>query len=237
MQRGFITPGLLGVAGFRRGANTDPYFSSVTLLLHGDAGPPAIDSSSYARTITTSNSATISSAEKKFGASSMAFDGTGNKAFTAALSNDFNFGTGDFTVELWVYNTSLTTSPYYIAYRDGSFGWYLTCASGGGLAWGWMANGGSPGTSAFPASLGTGAWNHIAASRVSGVLYKAVNGTVNSVAHTVNYGTVTTNPLAVGRDATSGNNHNGYIDDLRITKGVGRYTANFTPPTAAFPNS
>lgn len=216
----------------------DPYFSSVTLLLHGDGTngqTTTVDSSSYARTITTSNGATLSTTQAKYGTASMAFTGSGNQAFTAALSGDFNFGTGDFTVELWVNNTSLSTAPYYIANHDGSFGWYLSNSSGGAANWGWMANGGTSGSAGL-GNVGTAAWTHLAVSRVSGVLYKSVGGVVTSVAHTVNYGTVTTNPLAVGRDSTSGNNVNGWIDDVRITKGIGRYTANFTPPTSAFPD-
>lgn len=236
-QRGFI----IDPFRFGPGTPTDPNFASVVLLMHGNGTNGAtstVDSSSFARAISAAGTTlpTLSSTQAKFGATSMAFTGSGNSAFTAALSGDFNFGTGDFTVELWVYNTSLSTSPYYIAYRDGSFGWYLTNQSGGTLNWGWMANGGSSGNTGV-GSVSTGAWTHVAVSRVSGVLYKAVGGTVTSVAHTVNYGTVTTNPLAVGRDATSGNNVNGWIDDVRITKGVGRYTANFTPPTAPFPDS
>jgi hypothetical protein len=62
-----------------------------------------------------------------------------------------------------------------------------------------------------------------------------INGTQEaSATHTQNYNV--TNDLIIGNDnqLIGTRDWNGYIDDLRITKGVARYTANFTPPAGAF---
>ena len=90
-------------------------------------------------------------------------------------------------------------------------------------------------------SLASNTWYHFAVVR---------NGTgtgnlvlyLDGVADATSGGAVTdnfnqTNALYVGADRVGGSSLNGYIDDLRITNGVARYTANFTPPTAAFPLS
>ena len=76
-------------------------------------------------------------------------------------------------------------------------------------------------------------WNHIAVSRSGSTIYAFVNGTlVYSGANTTNY---IAGPLSIASIPTSaGNTVSGYVDDLRITKGVARYTSNFTAPTSAF---
>jgi hypothetical protein len=85
-------------------------------------------------------------------------------------------------------------------------------------------------------TLGTGQWYHLAFVNNAGSLAIYING-VSSATSAIS-GTPqssTTLPLTIG--ATNSVYFNGYIDDLRITKGYARYTANFTPPTAAFPTS
>jgi len=84
----------------------------------------------------------------------------------------------------------------------------------------------------------TAAWNYIVIERYSGVTKLFINGTQEGASYTDsnNYPTA---PLVIGGrfSATSGDYRslNGYIDDLRVTKGVARYTGGFTPPTAALP--
>lgn len=220
----------------------DPYFANVVLLMHGDGvngATATVDSSSFGRAITSAGSVlpALSNAQVKFGPTSMAFTGSGNSAFTAAASADFAFGTGDFTVEFWMYFNSFSTAPYPVSNNSaaGGTGWYINLGASGQFLWGWGGDATGSANFGFVALSG---WHHIAFSRVGGTLRCFVDGVQSgaSVSHTVNY-TTSTRALSVGRDNTSGNNVNGYIDDLRITKGVGRYSANFTPPSAAFPNS
>ena len=81
------------------------------------------------------------------------------------------------------------------------------------------------------------AWHHIAVSKASGTILTFLDGTIQgTLAQAVSL--VCTGTVKIGRSYNSASTTNirGYIDDLRITKGVARYTANFTPPTAAFPH-
>jgi hypothetical protein len=87
-------------------------------------------------------------------------------------------------------------------------------------------------------TLLTNTWQHIAYTRTGGTGRLFVGGVLaGSWADTTNYvGTVNRLGQTSASNAVD-NRLSGYIDDLRITKGVARYTAGFTPPTAAFPNS
>jgi hypothetical protein len=82
---------------------TDPYFSNVSLLLHGDGtngSTTIVDSSASPKTLTAFGNAQISTAQSKFGGSSIAFDGTGDY-LSISSSNDLTLGTSDFTLETW----------------------------------------------------------------------------------------------------------------------------------------
>ncbi len=83
-------------------------------------------------------------------------------------------------------------------------------------------------------ALTTGTWIHVAVTRASGTLRIFQNGTqTGSVANSTNF--ANSGSVYIGQ-SNSGQAMNGYIDDLRITKGIARYTTTFTPPTSAFPN-
>jgi hypothetical protein len=87
-------------------------------------------------------------------------------------------------------------------------------------------------------AIGTGSWVHIAATRSGSSFRLFINGTQDGSATSSGIVGSTSDYFSVG--GTGGTNPDtmtGYIDDLRITKGYARYTANFTPPTAAFSNT
>jgi len=182
----------------------------------------------------TVGNAQISTAQSKFGSGSIAFDGNGDYLISAPRNSN-EIGSGDFTIECWIYPNN-TTSAYRPIVASNNY-----AATGGG--WILYQNGTSlelwlsPGisitlgaTSAITASV----WQHIALSRSSGTLRIFVNGT--SVASVANTATFTGNNIYVGSSAGL-LYFNGYIDDLRITKGYARYTANFTPPVLPFPTA
>jgi hypothetical protein len=196
----------------------------------------AIFDNSMKNDLETAGNAQISTSVKKFGTGSMAFDGNGDYLYPATSPN-LAMGTGNFTVEGWIYATGTPSdSPIFECRSTGSAtdGFTLTAFSSSVIR---LFCG-----SALISSSSTsyvGQWVHLAVARVSGTTTFYINGTsVGSTASTINW---TNQDVIVGGGRYSaGSSINvsftGYIDDFRITKGVARYTANFTPPTAAFPN-
>jgi hypothetical protein len=180
----------------------------------------------------TVGNAQISTAQSKFGGSSMYFDGTGDY-LTIPSNPNLNFGKGDFTIEFWAYFNSLSSIPQLVNKHDGTSGWFLEAGSNI-IYFGYAVTGAGGLYMAPSVTLTTGIWYHIAATRVGSSLSVFLNGvknTVNVVNAELSYDN--TAPLVIGRWPAGGYELNGYIDDLRITKGYARYTATFTPPTTA----
>lgn len=179
------------------------------------------------KTVYAQGDAKLSTAQKKFGSASLALDGTGDYA-SVPTQPDFEFGTGNWTVELWAYRSVTGVVQTLFDYRPAS-GTYF------------QINLGSTGTTRFAVNgatiisgptLASNTWTHIAVSKVSNVTKMFVNGTavVTTYADTNNYGQAT---IYIGATNLGANGFGGYIDDLRITKGLGRYTTTFTAPTSA----
>ena len=188
----------------------------------------------------TVGNAQISTSVKKYGTGSLSFDGTGDY-LTTPNSPNLNFGSGDFTIELWLYSTVGTSNESVVnkGYNNAGNLSYLLFLDANTL--GFFAS--SNGTSfdiASNISMGTATqntWVHFAASRSGSSIRLFRNGTlINTVTSSATIYTGTTN-LYIGSSDSGGLNFNGYIDDLRITKGYARYTATFTPPTAALPDT
>lgn len=227
----------------------DPYASSVVLLLHMDGSNGSTsftDKSLTARAVTANGNAQISTAQSKFGGASAVFDGNGDY-LSISDSGDFDFGSGDFTIECWFYRPSNA----FINYQDiltqrnqdlSNFAFSFSIRpQDNNIAFRYSTSGnGSTGTVGANNNftITNGVWYHLAVTRSSGTFRLFVNGTV------VTTSTPATNPtfynstaaITVGAAANGTQSINGYLDDVRVTKGVARYTANFTPPTAAFPN-
>jgi hypothetical protein len=205
--------------------------ANTTLLLSG-SNSGLIDYTSK-NILETVGNTQLSAVVKKFGSSSMYFDGSGDYLSTPSfVINDLN---GDFTVEAWIYrNGSGVLHPIFnLGDYQGSSGILFYVTSGNALAI--FTNNGlamSGGT------VSATTWTHVALVRSgsgSGNIKLYVNGT--SVGTPATNNTTFTGRLLIGADLYGGsitNFMNGYIDDLRITKGIARYTSNFTPPTEAF---
>ena len=167
----------------------------------------------------------------------MYFDGTGDYLITPANTVS-NLGTGDFTIEMWVYltNSSATTQTIMggdLSTQSASTNtiqiWYNNVANK--ISFNVYGNPRFDSSS----SVSINNWMHLAFTRSSGTFKMFINGTQEASGSMSN--NLSNNVFLVGRGYISFNQEYfyGYIDDLRITKGYARYTANFTPPTAALP--
>lgn len=228
---------------------TDPYFSNVVLLLHmnGTNGSTSfVDSSSSANTVTPYGDASISTAQSKYNGSSGAFDGSGDYLLCAD-SDNWNLGSGEFTIETFVRFNSVSASAQLVAQRStdtSNHAWTMaySTTSGGQMQFRYTTNGSTvvAQTGAWAPVVDT--WYHVCVCRASGTLRMFVNG--SSVYSAANGVTLfnSSRPLMIGASNNSTTTIspsfllNGYLAELRITKGVGRYTGNFTVPSQPFPD-
>jgi hypothetical protein len=192
----------------------------------------------------TVGNAQISTSVKKYGTGSISFDATADR-LVASSSPNIAFGTGDFTVEFWlnsnnvssanqrgVIQTSDTSGGLKTGYTTGISIYQGGNASGGSLSGGITANVAGTFLGSSSAVITTGTWYHIALVRSSGTSKIYVNGT--SVGSATTTGNCSGQNICVGGSYDTSYLYDGYIDDLRITKGFARYTSDFTAPTAAF---
>jgi hypothetical protein len=181
----------------------------------------------------TVGNAQISTTQSKWGGSSMAFDGSGDYLLQTANMLNYTLGTSDFTIELWLYFNVTNV-------EQGIFGMRPNTTNGAYPALYFLS-----GTLRYVVSgvdvitsstVSSGQWYHIAVSRSGTSTKMFVNGVQQGSTYTDTTNYLASRFAAGGNDFSLGTNSlNGYIQDLRITKGYARYTANFTAPTAAFP--
>ncbi len=214
------------------------FASNVKLLMHFDgANGSTTFTDQTGKTVTAYGNAQISTAQSKFGGSSGYFDGTGDYLSTPD-SADWDLY-GDFTFEAWV-NVYNITSTYPIAAQRTDGNNYFSFMIQDGSVRFVVVSGGSVVLSALTtATVSANTWAHVAYSRVSGVNKLFINGVLQALTtDTASNGAYAfSGTLSVGAREADGVYFQGYIDDLRITKGFARYVSNFTPPTAAFPNA
>jgi hypothetical protein len=220
--------------------NTSPLTtSSNTRLLLNGTNSGVIDSAML-NTITTSGNAISTLAVTKFGNRSLFFDGTGDYLTITNSFDNYNFGTGNLTFEMWVYPTTVTKAMTIVDTRSGG-------ASTTGMIPFEMNTSGNVIVSIGGSQLFTGStplvantWTHLAVVRAGTNVTLYINGTKPTTGNGTSAATVSDNFLTVGtsvasKDTTATNHFQGYIDDLRITKGLARYGANFTVPNNTFP--
>ena len=204
-------------------------------MLHGDGSNNSTtftDSSSYSHTVTAYGNAQISTTQSKFGGASMAFDGSGDY-INCPASTAFSFGTGDFTIEFFARWNSFSNVNITIDTRSTGSSWnglvIYTDVNGTIAVYSGIT------TFITGSALQVNQWYFVALSRASGTTRLFIDGVQSGAlaSDTRNY---TDQNFFAGRTNESATNYfSGYIDDLRITKGVARYGSAFTPPQSAFP--
>ncbi len=211
---------------------TPPTAITNTQLLLNYTNAGIVDSTGK-NVLETGGNAQISTTQSKFGGSSLYFDGTGDYLIPNMGTSDlFAFGTGDFTVEMWVYHAG-GTAVLYDSRPVATNGNYLQIFISSGQL-GLYVN---SSTILQAGTISTNTWTHLAVSRSGTSLRAFINGTQvgSTVTNSTSFLNAAQRPIIGANGNTlSADNYNGYIDDLRVTKGFARYTANFSVPTAAF---
>jgi hypothetical protein len=217
----------------------DAHWDKVPLLLHGSGanGSTTItDSSPSPKVVTPFGNAQISTAQSKFDGSSIKFDGAGDY-LTLADSTDWDFGTGDFTIEMFArFTTHTAVMSLLTNYQNSSTGWSVQRRSDTDTL---VFGNGDPQLAAASFTPTDGVWYHVAVCRSGTSLRLFVDGIqIGSTATNSTNIAGSTSLLYVGGLNAGGviQNFNGHLDELRVTKGVARYTADFTPPTAPHPD-
>ena len=224
--------------GVFSGGSADPYFSSVSLLLpfNGtDGSTTIIDQSVNALNPASIVNATIATAQSKFGSSSAALLGNGLITYTPQSLLQFD---GDFTLELHVYTLNNLDQVIGSSSSDGNTQIFRVNESGyvGHLSF--YLNG-SQVFEATAAGITNNTWHHLAICRSGTSTRMFANGQQVGATNTTWAGTFRFDVIGAFFFGGSiyGYRFNGYLDNIRVTKGIARYTSNFTPPTAPFPNS
>lgn len=228
-------------------AATDPYWSSVKLLMHMDGANNSTtftDSSTAARIMTARGDAKIVTADSKFGGACAYFDGTGDMVDSGS-SADFTMGTGEWTVDCWAKEETNGTqhgmwsmAPQNASSPVGINLYIFTDTIYSFVNWN---------TNGFGwASVTPTQWHHYALQRtkygglelfIDGVLRAptSIGGTGLTPAHNF-----TNSYFSVGAMFTNNNTtlpFKGWIDEVRVTKGVARYRSNFRVPNGPYPNA
>lgn len=226
------------------GGPTDPYWANVTSLLHFDAadGSTTFTDQKGVTWSRGSSNAEIDTAESKFGGSSLFSNTTGYLG--APTAGNFDFGTGDFTVECWIKPSTVASFQTIFSHRSGGGGndGLTFRITNGGVLQAFRAAGLNIMTGTT--TLSTTAFHHVALSRVGNTwrifldgVQEGSNAGLSGV--DVSTGASATSYIGVygAFGLTTERLSSGWIDDFRVTKGVGRYASGFTPPAAAFPDS
>ena len=190
-----------------------------------------IQDSTMGNDLETVGNAQVSTSIVKYGSGSLYFDGSGD--WLDFPSNPtVNFGTGDFTIECWLYvATTATTYQTICQFGDAATttGFHILANTNLVCV---RTNSGQPLTTTGTITATT--WNHIAVTRSSGTTRIFINGVTSGGTYSWTASLTAGSVRRVGSDTYS-NPLNGYIDEFRVTSGYARYTANFTPPIAPFP--
>jgi hypothetical protein len=228
--------------GAKEGAGGDPDFASVGLLMHmdgvnGGTSFPEVTGATVTRGGSTLP--TTSTAQSKFGGASALFSTAGGY-LSIPHAAKVNAPTGDFTIEFWLRRSGFTGSPavlYNKANGTGAYPYQVYLDAANQLVFRGLDAAGTSTvfTCQSTTVISTSAWYHVACVRQGSTFRLFVDGVQESAGSSAAALFNNSFPVYLGAFSTGGNVYLGYMDDVRFTK-VARYTANFTPPSSAFPD-
>jgi hypothetical protein len=220
-------------------------------LLHFDGSDESVTfTDESGKSWTGAGTAQLDTAQKKFGTASLLLDGNSDYIYTADHA-DWNLSTGDFTIDCWVKRTSRSaymticaqsttadnTHKIQLYITDSERLAFLAYNASGVRIAQIVGDSGAP--------LGDDNWHHVALVRSgtsAGCLKLYVDGTASTLTTSIDLAGTAMPDLAyqltIGRCDSTGNESyfNGWIDEFRFSKGIARWTANFTPPTSPYSN-
>ena len=229
--------------------------ANTSLLLNNFEAQPFVDNSSNNNTITVNGGVTANTLtpfaniqrkilntgtmmvkeydEVSMTPGSLRFDGS-TGYLSVPYSSNFEFGSGDFTIEFWMYSSGISNQGFMsFPHNAANYGQVLFYAgatlqlysSSDGINWD-VANASSLG------SINLNAWNHIAVSKSGSSIRTFKNGVLMATITFAGTFAGTYDRCWIG-DTAQNPHYNGLFSNIRVVKGTALYTANFTPPTTA----
>lgn len=213
-----------------------PYDVYTKLILHFDELDESI---SHPTTFV--GTAQLDTSESKFGGSSLLLDGNSDYV-TVPDSDDFDFGSENFTIDFWIRTTTVTGNRYYFSLQGATSSEreLLAYSVGDDFTFDYYYASSSYQSVTFADVLSTNTWIHLAIVRDGANLDLYVNGTKQTT-HNISTRVLQNSgyPFYIGTCLNTGgiplaDGINGHLDEFRVSKGIARWTANFTPPTEAY---
>lgn len=221
-------------------SSTSCFDTDTKLMLHfngTDASTTITDSSSVPKTATAVGNAQLDTAQVKFSTASLLMDGTGD--YVSVLDDaDWNFGSGDFTIDLWVQFNSVVATNFYSQFVDSNNRIAFRRTGGGALQFFFISGGTTLANYTVTWSPSTGQWYHLAVVRNGTNLFMFIDGVSQSLTVLT---AISTNavpdlaaPITMGSADGGIVEMNGWFDEYRVVKGTAVWTATFTPPSAEY---
>ena len=217
---------------FERESHVSDSYTKLLLHCDGTDGSTTFIDSSGLHSPSANGSAQIDTAQSKFGGASGLF-GTFSDYVQVADSSDWDLGSEDFTIEGWLRLNSSTPSTCLCARTNSPSSYFYIAWEGGNLR---VRDFG--GTIDFSRAVTetTGSWFHLAIVRSGNNFYIFKDGVQQGTTFTSSDSFIDrTDALDIGRMSQNGNYYiDGWLDDFRWSKGIARWTSNFTPETSAY---
>lgn len=216
------------------------------LLIHADGANGATsftDASNIGRTVSGFGNVNVSTSNPKIGTGSALFDGSGDY-LSVGNSSDWNFGTGDFTIDFWEKSSAVTANMYALALGISTtnlkflFNSSSTCGGSTRGIWiFWNSSGANRICVGTSGEYIDGEWHHIALVRKSDTMSLYIDGALKGTASvagvTIDLTTAGSN-FYIGTNTAAGGFWNGNLDEIRISKGIARWDGPFTPNTLPY---
>ena len=220
-----VNGGNVATAGVRTDTSSSSLVLALPLVGTNVDVSNQINSGSTTKVMTNVGNAAASSDTSNFYGGSFEFDGTGD-GISCPDNTDFEFGSGDFTVECWVKQDDTSGFDVYVGKYGGSGdGEFIVGKNGNTPCFYWQDAGGNANINATNFTGNTSGWYHMACVRDGDVFTMYINGICENSTTDATTIKTTSNKLTIGiENDSSSSPFDGYIQDVRIYKGAAKYS-------------